>query len=138
MDTFRNAANKTNAIRQDDGKVSVKIVLAGLWVVHFLLWTFGDMASLMQKISEPVANNLLLFVSVPTAVIQALMIFFSLTGKAKVMRWVIIIVALVFLVLNIGFMVDAHVGWQYLLGTAYLLFNGLIIWYAWKWHNPES
>ena len=54
------------------------------------------------------------------------------------MRWVSIIVALVFLTLNIGFMVDAHMGWQYLLGTAYLLFNVLVIGYAWKWSNPEE
>jgi hypothetical protein len=138
MKTNRKTANKINTISQDEVKVSARIILAGLWAVHFLLWTFGDMASLMQEISKPVADNLLLFVSVPTAVIQALMVFFSLTGKTKVMRWVTIMIALVFLALNIGFMVDAQIGWQYLLGSAYLLFIVLIIWYAWKWHNPEG
>ncbi|MFC1983164.1 hypothetical protein ACFLV5_05235, partial [Chloroflexota bacterium] len=97
-----------------------------------------DMASLLQEISGPIADNLLLFVGVPTAVIQALMIFFSLVGKAKAMRWVSIIAALAFMGLNIGFMVDAHTGWEYLLGTAYLLFNVVIIWYAWKWPKQEG
>ncbi len=138
MNTYTKTANKINAKSQEDTNVNVKIILAGLWAAHFLLWTFGDMVSLMQKISEPVADNLLLFVSIPTAVTQALMVFFSLTGKAKVMRWASILVALVFLALNIVFMLDAHIGWQYPLGTAYLLFNILIIWYAWKWHNPEA
>jgi hypothetical protein len=138
MNTNNQTANRTNSKNLDDPKVNVKIILAVLWAAHFLLWLFGDMASLLQEISKPVADNLLLFVSAPTAVIQALMIFFSLAGKAKVMRWVNIIVALVFLALNIGFMVDAHIGWQYLLGTTYLLFNVLVIGYAWKWHNPES
>lgn len=138
MNTNNQTINRINSKNLDDAKVNMRIILAALWAAHFLLWLFGDMASLMQKISEPVANNLLLFVSVPTAVIQALMIFFSLTGKAKIMRWVSMIVATVFLVFNIGFMVDAHIGWQYLLGTAYLLLNVLIIWYAWKWHIPES
>ena len=91
-----------------------------------------------QEISPPIADNLLLFVGVPTAVIQALMIFFSLAGKAKVIRWVSIIAALLFVALNIGFMVDAHTGWEYLLGTAYLLFNVLIIWYALKWPKKEA
>ncbi|MFC1945192.1 hypothetical protein ACFLWF_00390 [Chloroflexota bacterium] len=122
----------------EDVKVNVKIILAALWTAHFLLWTFGDMASLLQEISRPIADNLLLFVGVPTAVIQALMIFFSLVGKAKVMRRVSIIVALAFVGLNIGFMVDSHTGWEYLLGTAYLLFNVLIIWYAWKWPKQEG
>lgn len=131
-------ANKIHATILDDVKVNVKIILAALWAAHFLLWTFGDMASLMQEIPSPIADNLLLFVAVPTAVIQALMIFLSLVGKAKVIRWVSIIAALVFVALNIGFMVDAHTGWKYLLGTAYLLFNVLIIWYALKWPKKEA
>ena len=78
-----------------DVKVDVKIVLAALWTGHFLLWTFGDMASLLQKFSDPIDNNLLLIVSVPLAVIQVLMIYFSLKGKAKVMRFANIIMACV-------------------------------------------
>jgi len=113
----------------------VKIILAALWIAHFLLWTFGDMASLLQEISEPVDNNLLLFVAVPLALTQALMIFFSLAGKAKVMRWVNLIVALVFILFNIGFIAEAQFGWEYLLGAGYLLFNGLTVGYAWKWHQ---
>jgi len=121
-----------------DVKINVKIVLAALWTGHFLLWTFGDMASLLQKFSEPVDNILLLLVSIPLAIIQVLMIYFSLTGKAKVMRKVNIIMALVFVLLNVGFFVDAHIGWEYLLGTGYLLFNGLIIWHALKWPKTGS
>lgn len=121
-----------------DVKINVKIVLAALWTAHFLLWTFGDMASLLQEFSEPVDNNLLLLVAVPLAVIQALMIFFSLVGKATLMRWLNIIMALVFLLFNVGFLVEAHVGWEYLLGAGYLLFNGLIIWHALKWPTQEA
>lgn len=117
----------------EDVKINVKIVLAALWIAHFLLWTFGDMASLLQEFTEPVDNNLLLLVAVPLAIIQALMIFFSLVGKSKLMRWVNMIMAIVFLLFNVGFLVEAHVGWEYLLGAGYLLFNVLIVWYAWKW-----
>jgi len=123
MNTKKEATQKTDA----------KIVLAALWIAHFLLWTFGDMASLMQEIATPVENNLLLFVAVPLAIMQAVMIFFSLVGKAKLMRWVNIILALVFALFNIGFIAEAQFGWEYLLGAGYLLFNGLIVWYAWKW-----
>lgn len=127
MNANRNGSHFT------DVHINVKIVLAALWAAHFLLWTFGDMAALLQKMSDPIENNLLLLVAVPLALIQALMIYFSLTGKAKVMRWVNIVAVLVFIVFNVGYMVDAHVAWECLLGGGYLLMNGLIIWQAWTW-----
>ncbi|APV43612.1 hypothetical protein Dform_00249 [Dehalogenimonas formicexedens] len=127
--------NKTKVNNPEDAKVNVKVILAGLWAAHFLLWTFGDAISLMQGISKPAEDNLLLFVAIPTAIAQAGLIFLSLTGTAKVMRWVSILAALVFAVFNLGFLVDAHTGWQYLLGTAYLLFNALVIRYAWQWKS---
>ena len=122
-----------NTNKETTQLADVKIVLAALWIAHFLLWTFGDMASLLQEITEPIDNNLLLLVAVPLAITQALMIFFSLVGKAKIMRWVNMIVAVVFLLLNIGFIAEAQFGWEYLLGAGYLLFTGLIVWQAWKW-----
>jgi len=127
-----NTENK-NATIFEDMKVNVKFILAALWTGHFLLWSFGDMASLLQKMNEPVDNNLLLFVAVPLALIQAYMIFFSLAGKAKIMRWANIILALVFAVFNLGFITESQFGWQYLLGAGYLLFNVLTVWQAWKW-----
>jgi hypothetical protein len=56
--------NKIIVKSLNDVKVNIKIVLAALWAGHFLLWLFGDMASLLQKISEPAADNLLLFIAV--------------------------------------------------------------------------
>lgn len=126
-----------NKKQESMNKTDVKIVLAALWTGHFLLWSFGDMASLMQEISPPAENNLLLFVAVPLEIAHALMIYFSLTGKAKVMRFVNLIAALVFIAFNVGFMVEAQFGWQYLLGSGYLLFNGLIVWHAWRWPNSK-
>jgi hypothetical protein len=114
-------------------KTDAKFVLAALWAGHFLLWSFGDMLSLLQRISEPVDNGLLMMVAVPLALIQASMIFLSLVGKIKLMRWVNIILAFVFLLFNIGYIFEAQVGWEYLLGTGYILFNALIFWNAWKW-----
>ena len=130
-----NKNKKTTELK--DVKIDVRIVLAALWITHFLLWTFGDMASLLQKFSEPVDNNLLLLVAVPLHLIQALMIIFSLIGKAKTMRIVNIIMAFVFTIFNVGFFVDAHTGWEYLLGVGYLLFNFLVVWYASKWPKKE-
>jgi hypothetical protein len=140
MQTYKEIKVDTNqnTTQLADEKINVKIILAALWAAHFLLWTFGDMAALLQKFSDPVDNNLLLAVAVPLAIIQALMILFSLIGKAKLMRTVNIIMSCVYILLNVGFLVDAHVGWEYLLGAGYLTFNGLIIGFAWTWPKQSA
>ena len=115
----------------------VKIKLAAAWISHFLLWTFGDMVSLLQETTEPISNNLLLFVAAPLAVLQTFMIIFSLIGKPKFARWTNICVAPVFILLNIGYLSEGGEGWNYLLGIAYIVVNVLTIWYAWKWPRQE-
>lgn len=127
-----------NSAYLQDKKINVKIILAALWAAHFLLWTFGDMLSLLQQLNDPVDDELLLFVAVPLAIIQTLMIVFSLTGKPGVMRWVNMIVVLVFVVFNLGYLAEADAGWQFLLGAAYLVFNALIAFYAWTWPRAEA
>jgi hypothetical protein len=122
----------------EDVKVNVKIILAALWTAQFLLWTFGDTLALLQELDEPVDDDLLLFVAVPLAIIQTLMILFSLVGKPEVMRWANILVALVFVLINLGYLAEANAGWEFLLGIAYLLADVLIISYAWKWPTHED
>ena len=132
MDQKLNSEKKSGLILEDV-KINVRIILAALWASHFLLWTFGDMVSLLQDLNEPVANELLLFVAAPLALVQVGMILFSLMGKAKVVRWANIIITPVFILLNIGFLTEGKFGWEFLLGIGYLLVNILIILYAWKW-----
>jgi uncharacterized membrane protein len=136
---------KRDSNRLKDPKINVRILLAVFWVSHFLLWTFGDMVALLQhKNPDPVSNDLLMFVAAPLAVIQTLMIVFSLIGKPKLVRIVNIIAAIVFLLINIGYISEAVNGWEYVLGIAYFLFTVLIILTAWKWpkegvsHKAES
>jgi hypothetical protein len=122
-----------------DPKVNVRILLAAFWIAQFLLWTFGDMVSLLQnKHPDGASNDLLTFVAAPLAVIQTLMIAFSLIGKPKLVRLVNIIAAIVFLMINIGFISEAVDGWEYILGIAYVFFDVLIILTAWKWPKQEA
>ena len=123
----------------EDPKINVRIILAACWISHFLLWTFGDMVSLLQQINpDPVSDALLTFVAAPLAVTQAFMIVFSLIGEPKWIRWVNIGVAPIFLLFNIGYLAEGIQGWNYLLGIAYIMFNVLIIWFAWKWPTQED
>ena len=115
-----------------------KLKLSALWISHFLLWTFGDMLSLLQEITEPAADELLLFVASPLAIIQTLMILLPLFCKRKVVRIVSFIVAPIFLVFNIINFVDVNEGWGYLLTVVYVIFNLLVIWIAWQWKSNEK
>lgn len=128
-------ANETS---MEDPRMRLRLVLAALWISHFLLWTFGDMLSLLQEATEPVSDSLLLFVSVPLAILQTVMIVYSLVGQPRLVRWASIGLSLMFLVFNIGYLFDSSEGWSYLLGAAYILINALIIWHAWRWETRQE
>ncbi len=118
-----------------------KLKLSTLWIAHFLMWTFGDMLSLLQETTESAPDELLLFVAAPLAVIQTFLILFSLMGNYKFNRLVNMGGAVLFLVFNIGYIGDAltaqNPGWAYVLGVAYIAYNLLVIVIAWKW-TPEN
>ena len=114
-------------------KVNIRILLAVLWICHFILWIFGDMFSLLQEMGEPVTDSVFLLVAPTTAIALTLMIVFCLMGRPARVRLANLIVAPLYLLINIGFMVDATQGWEYYLGAFYLLFSVLIIWRAYTW-----
>ena len=118
--------------------VNIRIVLASLWIGHFLLWTFGDMFALLQETTVPVTEPIFLLIAPITAIMQALMIVSSLKGGPKYVRWANIVVSIVFLVFNIGYLADSSEFWNYLLGSAYIVFNLLTVWHAWKWPRNQS
>jgi len=65
-------------------------------------------------------------------VIPIVMVFLSLTLNNPVNRWANIIVAIIFIVLNIGTLVAAPSWYKFVLIVG-IGFNVLTIWYAWKW-----
>lgn len=116
-----------------DPKINIRLLLAVLWICHFILWIFGDMFTLVQEMSEPVTDSLFLFVAPTTAIVLTLLVVFSLLGRPSQVRLANLIVAPLYLLLNVGFMFDATEGWEYFLGIFYLLFTVLIVWHAYHW-----
>jgi hypothetical protein len=114
-------------------RVNIRILLAVFWMCHFMLWTFGDMFSLLQEMGEPLTETGFLIIAPTTAIVQALMVVFCLVGRPTYVRLANLIVAPVYLLFNIVFFVDATQGWEYYLGVFYVLFNMLIIWGAYRW-----
>ena len=121
-----------------DPRVNVRVLLAGLWICHFILWIFGDMFALLQEMGEPMADSALILVAPTTAIVLTLMVVFCLIGRPTHVRVANLIVAPVYLLLNIGFLVDATQGWEYYLGAFYILFSLLIIWRAYAWPKVET
>ena len=122
----------------EDPKVNIRILLAAFWICHFLLWTFGDMMSLLQQENEPVEDTVILVVAPTTAVVQALMVVFCLVGPAMYVRLANLIAPIVYLLFNIGYLAEASEVWHYYLGIFYVLINVLMLWFAWKWPTVEA
>jgi hypothetical protein len=118
-------------------RVNIRTVLAVLWICHFILWIFGDMFTLGQEMGERVSDSTLLFVAPTTAIVLTLMVVFCLMGRPTHVRLANLIAAPVYVLFNIGFLVDAVHGWEYYLGAFYILFNLLIIWQAYTWPKAE-
>ncbi len=116
-----------------DEKVNPRIVLAVLWICHFILWIFGDMFALAQEMSEPTTDTSVQFVAPTTAIVLTLLVAYNLVGRPARVRLANLVVATLYFLLNIGFFVDATEGWEYYLGAFYVLFNVLIVWRAYTW-----
>jgi hypothetical protein len=66
------------------------------------------------------------------------MVFLSIELKYKPNRWLNIIVAIFFIVLDgMGFII-ARPLYENILGIGYVLFCALIVWFAWKWPKQED
>lgn len=131
------AGSPTAHVGLADPKVNVRILLAAFWICHFLLWTFGDMLTLLQGMGESITSNVIMFVAPTTALVQALMVVTSLLARPVVARWANLIVTPVYFLFNVGFFIDATEGWEYYLGIGYVAMNLLILWFAYRWPKAE-
>ncbi len=130
--------SKTNSNLASNSKVNTRIMFSALWISHFLLWSFGDMLALLQETTAPITETVIFVIAPSLAIIQTLMIAYSLRGDTKYVRWLNLGVPFVFLLFNIGYLAESSEIWNYLLGFSYIMVNIMIIWNAWKWPNLEG
>ena len=132
----------------EDGKINVKMKLSALWIALMLLYIYADIFSLFRpgQIEQmiggrmgpfPVSQASLLTASI-LMIIPAVMVFLSLTLKPEVNRWANIILGVLYTMVNINNLIGET--WIYYLssGVIEILCTLVIIWYAWKWPNPEG
>ena len=130
----------------------VRIIIAVLWVARMLSSLNGD----TYRLSDPVALKALLantgavVVSPELLVIMSIifvvpifMSFLTLTLKYPAIRWANRIIGIFFAAFDLVFLGLAlflwrSAGYEIVWSIAYLVFTTLVVWYAWKWPNPEG
>ncbi|MFQ6088691.1 MAG: DUF6326 family protein [Candidatus Methanofastidiosia archaeon] len=145
--------NKKTATILEDVKVNVKIKLSALWVTLMFFYLYADVLAFYQPghiedvISGEVVgiqiNQVFLLGAAILMAIPSVMVFLSLTLKAKWNRWANIIVGIFHagvLLTTMLVPVETDETWAY--GIFYIIveavFIALIVWYAWKWPSTEG
>jgi len=131
--------------------LDVRIILAVLWVAGMLSSLNGD----TYRSMDPVALQLLIANTSPIVVTPGLlsvmaiifvgpilMSVLTLMLKSTASRWANRIIGIFYAVVILAFWVLAFVlrsaGYEIVWATAQLVFALLVVWYAWKWTNPEG
>ena len=128
------------------GKVDTKVLLSTLWIVVMINMLKADILSLyIPGAADEVAKTstatgtpipLLMLGGAIMMEISIAMIVLSRVLSFKVNRWVNIIVSLI----TIVFVVGGGVSYPHYLFIAAVEVISLllVIWFAWKWRNPEA
>lgn len=122
--------------------VDVRIILAVLWVAGMLSSLNGDTYRLSAATGPIGVNPELLSVFAVVIVGHVFMSGLTLTLKSPVSRWANRIIGIFYAMVILAFWVNAFVsrlpGYEIVWATAQLVFALLVVWYAWKWSNPEG
>jgi len=125
----------------------MKIKLSVLWAARMLTGIQGDVIRLMDPgVLEDIINGTttvpmtseLLAAMGALMLLPILMVFLSLQLRYKPNRWLNIIIAVLFIVIDgIGFIMPRPL-YENVMGLGYVLFCALIVWFAWKWQDQEE
>jgi len=123
--------------------LDVRIILAVLWVAGMLSSLNGDTYRLSASTGPIGANPELLSVMAIIFVGHVFMSVLTLTLKSPVSRWANRIIGIFYAIITLAFwvlhlVVWRSAGYEIVWATAQLVFALLVVWYAWKWTNPEG
>ena len=143
-----NPEEKTATILEDP-KINIKIKLAGLWASMLFLFIYVDYFGLfkpgvMEKIIEGEAahtgiqiTQVFLLAVITLMMIPSLMVFLSLTLKARWNRWTNIIVGIFKIAVVVGALIGESWAYYIFASIVEIVLLLLIVWYAWKWPIQE-
>jgi hypothetical protein len=119
-----------------------RIVLSGLWIALMLTYLLGDVLRIFSgdfeggEIMGTQATQAIWFAAAVLMLIPIVMVVLSLTLKYPAIRWVTIIAAILLFLFNLVGLPTYPSAYDKFLIVVGLVFNGITVWYAWKWVNP--
>lgn len=125
----------------------IKIKLSILWIARMLTGLQGDVIRYMEPgmLEDIIAGNTLVAMTEEMLAVMAIMmmipiamVFLSVELKYKANRWLNIIVALFFIVLDATGFIVPRAAFENILAIGYVVFCALIVWYAYKWPTPSD
>ena len=119
--------------------LDTRIILSGLWVATMLTYLLGDALRIFAGDFETgklaggfqPTQGLWLLIAV-IMLIPIVMVVLTLTLKYPAIRWVSIVAAIFWVVFNLASLPYKGAYDNFLIIVS-IVFNGLIVWYAWKW-----
>ena len=122
--------------------LDVRIILAVLWVAGMLSRLNGDTYRLSAATGPIGVNPKWLSVFAAVIVGHVFMSVLTLTLKSPVSRWANRIMGIFYAVITLVYwvmgLVSRSAGYELVWATGQLVFALLVVWYAWKWTNPEG
>jgi len=123
--------------------LDVRIILGLLWVAGMLSSLNGDTFRLSAMTKPLGVNSEQLSMFAVVLLVQVLMSVLTLTLKYPVSRWTNRIIGIFHAMFILAFevlhlFVWRSAGYEIVWSTAQLVFALMVVWYAWKWTNPEG
>jgi hypothetical protein len=119
--------------------IDVRIILSALWVALMLTYLLGDVLRIFSGDYKEgkfgtmkVTQGMWLGVAV-LMLIPVLMILVSLITPPAVNRWANIVAAIFFFIFNLIGLPTYPSSYDRFLIAVGLVFNALMVWYAWGW-----
>lgn len=119
--------------------LDTRIILSGLWVATMLVYLLGDVLRIFSGDAKPgevfgMQSSQGLWLGIAgLMLIPILMVVLSLTLKYPAIRWVNIVVAAFWIIFNLVGLPTYPGHYDKFLLAVSMVFNGITIWYAWKW-----
>jgi hypothetical protein len=140
-------SNKNSMNIFEDVKINIKIKISVLWVTLMFLFIYGDILSFFEpgNIGEIMAGKMGpfsvtqvgLLVSSILMMIPTMMVCLCLTLKAKLNRWVNIILGIFYAAVALANLIGEIWAYYITFGIVEIVFSLLIVWCAWKWPKQE-
>jgi len=130
-----------NANKKTTEMPDMKVRLSALWLFAILTYTYGDVVTLMDPVkhgSVQMTEGFLLGGSI-FMMIPITMVLLSRILKYRASRWTSIIAgAIMTAALPVTLFVAVPTTYYVFFTVIEITCTALIVWYAWKWRNPES